>query len=311
MARKKIILPNGEELRGAQSPEELDLTHFFPLAKKHAKRYAKVLGSFDEAFSVACEGLVKAREAWDPRRGPFGTVAVLWVNAEVRTAADAAQKAAGVPIQERVNGKHQIKYGKRRLEERLALISGNTPIGEDGSRELQDLLPDLNSPTPEDLLIEFSEGAANIERVKKALAVLDDRELRIIRAQFFSEEPVTFKDLGVELGVSHERVRQILAAALGKCFEALTGEMSEAEKQRRDKKRAENNRRTLTPEQLEKKRARRRQYNREWKARQRADPVTREKRLAYRRVAAQRAKARKAAKAASASPSNQPVPMPA
>ena len=45
--------------------------------------------------------------------------------------------------------------------------------------------------------------------VGEALGELTDREQLIVRARLMSDEPRTLQDLGVELGVSKERVRQI------------------------------------------------------------------------------------------------------
>ncbi len=73
---------------------------------------------------------------------------------------------------------------------------------------LRDRLP-ASSPSPED-------AAAGLERlgmartaVGAALGELTDRERLIVRARLMSDEPRTLQDLGVELGVSKERVRQI------------------------------------------------------------------------------------------------------
>jgi RNA polymerase sigma-32 factor len=62
--------------------------------------------------------------------------------------------------------------------------------------------------------------------VGEALGELTDRERLIVRARLMSDEPRTLQDLGVELGVSKERVRQIEERA---CFKlrARLGELRE------------------------------------------------------------------------------------
>ena len=45
--------------------------------------------------------------------------------------------------------------------------------------------------------------------MKDCLSRLNERESYIIRRRMLTDEPVTLEDLGVELGVSRERIRQI------------------------------------------------------------------------------------------------------
>ncbi len=72
----------------------------------------------------------------------------------------------------------------------------------------------------------FEEEAAQTRReaqVQKMLERLDDRERRIIVRRFGlrrGEEPLTLKEVGAEMGVTKERVRQIEARALDKLRKA-------------------------------------------------------------------------------------------
>lgn len=62
-----------------------------------------------------------------------------------------------------------------------------------------------------------------VEQVGEILANLDDREQKIIISRFgldHSREPQTLKEVGVEMGVTKERVRQIEARALTKLRQA-------------------------------------------------------------------------------------------
>jgi RNA polymerase sigma-32 factor len=60
--------------------------------------------------------------------------------------------------------------------------------------------------------------------VRAALSHLPEREQRIVAARHLSDEPATLSDLGVELGVSKERVRQLEERALARLTERLRSE---------------------------------------------------------------------------------------
>jgi RNA polymerase sigma-32 factor len=73
---------------------------------------------------------------------------------------------------------------------------------------LGDRLPAV-SPTPEDSVAAHEQQGLARSAVGEALRELTDRERLIVRARLMSDEPRTLQDLGVELGVSKERVRQL------------------------------------------------------------------------------------------------------
>ncbi|MFZ8882998.1 MAG: sigma factor-like helix-turn-helix DNA-binding protein, partial [Paracoccaceae bacterium] len=58
---------------------------------------------------------------------------------------------------------------------------------------------------------------------------LSDRERLIIRERKLREEPRTLESLGVELGLSKERVRQVEAAAFGKMRKFLETNVREVQ----------------------------------------------------------------------------------
>lgn len=57
-----------------------------------------------------------------------------------------------------------------------------------------------------------------------ALEQLNEREMKIIRARRLSDEGATLEELGVNLGISKERVRQIETRALEKLKVALVAQ---------------------------------------------------------------------------------------
>lgn len=81
-----------------------------------------------------------------------------------------------------------------------------------------------------DQLGEESAQRLRSEQVNKILSRLDDREQKIIISRFgldYRQEPQTLKEVGAEMGVTKERVRQIEARALNKLRQAVQEESLE------------------------------------------------------------------------------------
>ena len=65
--------------------------------------------------------------------------------------------------------------------------------------------------------------------LNEALGQLSDREQQIIRERHLQYETVTLEDLGKQLGVSKERVRQLEARAMEKLKASLSKRISNVE----------------------------------------------------------------------------------
>src|SRR5690606_33717785 len=99
--------------------------------------------------------------------------------------------------------------------------SSNAPLAdESGSAERQDFLGD-GEPLPDEVggeLIDLERRACWLNSARSALY---DRELRIIKQRRLRDEGATLEELGLALGISKERVRQIEARAMEKLKAAL------------------------------------------------------------------------------------------
>ena len=90
-------------------------------------------------------------------------------------------------------------------------ISMDAPFteGEDGS--LIDVMPNSDSPEPDNMLVMESLR----EEIKRALQTLNERERKVIEAFFGIDQPEkTLEEIGTEYGLTRERVRQIKEKAI-------------------------------------------------------------------------------------------------
>ncbi len=109
-----------------------------------------------------------------------------------------------------------------------ARLSGNdaslqAPIGggdPDAGARLDFLASE--APLPDEQVSDLIDGERARRWLHVALGELSEREMKIIRARRLSEDGATLEELGVALGISKERVRQIETRALEKLRAALT-----------------------------------------------------------------------------------------
>jgi len=82
---------------------------------------------------------------------------------------------------------------------------------------LEDVLTDDRCRPADDLLVE----ADDLERIMNRLNGLEERESTVIRMRFGLDPytPMTLREVGENLGLTRERVRQLENAALAKLME--------------------------------------------------------------------------------------------
>jgi RNA polymerase primary sigma factor len=90
----------------------------------------------------------------------------------------------------------------------------DAPIGEDGDASFGDLIEDQNAVNPFDAVMQTRLA----EATRRVLATLTPREERVIRMRLGIGMPSdhTLEEIGKELNVTRERIRQIEAKVLGK-----------------------------------------------------------------------------------------------
>ncbi|MBR46725.1 MAG: RNA polymerase factor sigma-32 [Rhodospirillaceae bacterium] len=199
-------------------------------------------------------GLLQAAARFEPERQlRFSTYASWWIRAAmqdyvlrnwsiVRTGTTAAQKSLFFNFRRlrakidhvdgplRHDGRERIARELRvhmkdveLMEERLSASdqSLNAPVGESGEGEWQDFIADTR-PLPEDTVFKRIDSSSRATWLHEALGELSERERIIIGQRRLRDESVTLAELGRDLGISKERVRQIEHKALQKLRTLLT-----------------------------------------------------------------------------------------
>ena len=93
-------------------------------------------------------------------------------------------------------------------------VSLETPIGEEEDSHLGDFIPDDDAPAPADA----ASHSLLKETLTGVLGTLTAREAKVLRMRFGLDDgrQRTLEEVGMEFGVTRERIRQIEAKALRK-----------------------------------------------------------------------------------------------
>lgn len=235
-------------LRGDEVSRKRMIESNLRLVVKISRRYNNRGLSLLDLVEEGNLGLIRAVEKFDPEKGfRFSTYATWWIrqtieraimnqtrtirlpihivkklNVYLRTARELAHTLPHEPTPEDiakelgVSAKEVAKILK--LNERISSV--DIPIGNNSDKELLDIIPDRNESTPEN---ELQDDDMKL-RIVDWLEDLNPKQREVLARRFglLGYEAATLENVGKEIGLTRERVRQIQVEALKSLRDVLS-----------------------------------------------------------------------------------------
>jgi len=232
------------------------VTSHLRLVAKIAMRYRGYGLPIADIVSEGNVGLMQAVRRFDPERGiRLSTYAMWWIKAAiqeyvlrswsmVKISANSVQKKLFFKLKQAKSAisaldgdlradqvktiSERLKVSERDVVDMDRRLRGDVSLNSriNDTAEADDPLERLVDPSPRHdvTLAEDEEFARRREALRVAIQTLSPRERHIFTARHLSDAPPKLETLGLEYGISHERVRQIELRAFQKVQSAMRAE---------------------------------------------------------------------------------------